>query len=1202
MKRITQLFSSSLLIALLLASAVHAQTGNASLSGQVKDQTGAVMPGTTVTVKNNATNVAVTTTTNSEGRYTFTNLIPGEYTLTASFQGFKNLERGNIVLRVGDRVGIDLSMEVGGSAERVTVTSEVPLLRTEDVQTGLVIDNRRIQELPQYDRNPLAFALLTPNVTGSSQDLRINGGRSGQTEYFLDGVPLTTGYDHSVPASYPSREAVGEFKVITNGMSAEYGRLSGGAVVLVTKSGTNELHGSGYEFFRNDKMNANDWNSNRFGRKKGIFHDNVFGATLGGPVILPKIYKGKDKTFFFFNYEGTRRNTGSNAATTGVPTLLERKGDFSQSLIDQGVPVRIFDPLTGKLEGNRVKRDPFPGNLIPESRWDPMSKIYLGYYPEPNRPAMPGSSHDQNYIGTTSNPYSNDRWTGRLDQNWSSSHVTHATVTRYDDKSSSTRWISQLQPVGVSYQTAHTVAVDHTYTLTPTTILSLRAGAMRRTIMSGSQVEADATNWPYQREVLNLLGTTRNRVPTLGPNDTIATLGGGSTNNVYDTTYSFNSGFQKIWGKHTIKAGFEHRRYYSNLFTGGNVDITTDRRMTTQYYDNIAGTGMGFASWLLGRANWGQGTQLAGPASLQPYWGAYLQDDIKLTSKLTLNAGIRWDFEPPRTERFDRQIVWDEKYTWDWKPNPGWSWDLVQKQAGITFPQPYWMTNGIKGRAAMLGTKEYPMRSMQQEYPYHFGPRVGLAYQFLPRTVFRIGYGLNWLTMTGDTYLNSAALNVGYGDQARLMQDGTADMGLTYPLSFSVPMPNGVGYVAFTRDVAALNKSVMGNWFVVPAYRMYPGYEHVVTATLQREFGSGGNTWVIEAAYSGNFGRDLPFDQFLQSIPDAYHVLGVPLGNNLNTNVDNPFYGQVPFGTTMGGQQIPLGRVLQTTPLMREIDFWNQPRAWSNYHSAYLQAEHRFSKGFSLLANYTFGKALQTGGGMGANRAGMHFAGAGGDSQGYPQAELPLDDVYGLATWDITHRGMVNYLWELPFGKGRKFLNNTDTLANKLVNGALGGWNISGTTTLRGGTPFPVVCGGSYCRNWISIGQGRHTRPRFADVRVPYANDISGHQALEGSAGQKYYLIPAGFRYVKDMEIGDVGSTLQGVRGPGFSQWDFAVSKNFGLGKESRYLQFRGEFENLFNHMNTANPDNTMSSRTFGLITGQSGNPRRILIAAKIYF
>jgi hypothetical protein len=1195
---------ASILIGLLCACSLAGQTGNATVSGQVNDQTGAVMPGAAISINNTATNVTVTTQTNGEGRFTVPNLIPGTYALTASFQGFKNLERGDIVLRVGDRIGLDLTMEVGASADRVTVTGEVPRLRTEDAQMGLVIDNQRIQELPQYDRNPLAFALLTPNVTGSIGDLRINGGRTGQTEYFLDGVPLTTGYDHSVPASYPSREAVGEFKVITNGLSAEYGRLSGGALVLVTKSGTNEYHGSVYEFFRNDKMNATDWNTNRFGRKKGVFHDNVFGATFGGPFSIPKVYRGRDRTFFFFNYEGARRKTGSNAATTGVPSELERQGDFSQSLVDSGVPVRIFDPLTGKMEGNRVRRDPFPGNQIPQTRFDPMSKVYLGFYPQPNRPPMSRSSHDQNYIGTTSNPYSNDRWTGRLDQNWNSSHVTHVTVTRFDDKSAGARWISPLQPVGTSYSTAHTFALEHTHTLTPTTILSLRAGAMRRVSISGSRVEVDAANWPYQSLVLNLLGSTKNRVPTLGANDTVATLGGGSTNNVYDTTYSTAASMQKIWGKHTLKAGFEHRRYYSNLTTGGSVDITTDRRMTTQYYDNIAGTGMGFASWLLGRANWGQGTQLAGPASLQPYWGAYLQDDFKVSPKLTVNAGIRWDFEPPRLERFDRQIVWDETYKYDWTPNPSWSWANVQKQAGVTFDQPLWMKKGIYGRAAMLGTKEYPMRSYQQEYPYHFGPRLGLAYQFLPRTVFRLGYGLNWMTMTGDTYLNSAALNVGYGDQARLMQDGTSDMGLTYPLSFSTPMPGGTGYVAFTRDVTALNKSILGNWFVTPAYKQYPGLEHVVTASFQRELGSGRNTWVVEGTYSGNFGRDLPFDLFVQSVPNAYHVLGVPLGNALNTNVDNPFYGQLGEATTMGGKLIPLGRVLQTYPLLREIDYYNQPRAWSNYHSAYLQVEHRFSRGFSVLGNYTFGKALQTGGGMGANRAGMHFAGAGGtgDSQGYPQAELPLSDVYGIAPFDITHRGMVNYLWEIPFGKGRRFLTATDSIGAKLLNGAVGGWNVSGTTTMRGGQPFAILCGGNYCRNWISIGQGRHTRPRFADQRVAYANDIAGHQALEGSAGQTPYLIFSGFRYVKDMEIGDVGSTLQGVRGPGFSQWDFAVSKNFGLGKESRYLQFRGEFENLLNHMNTANPDNTISNRTFGLITGQSGNPRRVLIAAKIYF
>lgn len=1186
----------------LSVAATLAQTGNASISGQVTDPSGGAMPGVQLAVTNTGTNVSQSTTTNAEGRFTISNLIPGNYKLNARFQGFKDLEQSKIVLRVGDRLGLDLTMEIGSSAERVTVTGEVPLLRTEDVQTGLVIDNRRIQELPQYDRNPLAFALLTPNVTGSATDLRINSGRGGQTEYFLDGVPLTTGYDHSVPASYPSREAVGEFKVLTNGMSAEYGRLSGGAVVLVTKSGSNEFHGSAYEFFRNDWLNANDWNSNRFGRPIGVFHDNVFGATFGGPVQIPKLYRGKDRTFFFFNYEGTRRVTGSNAVLGGVPSLLERKGDFSKSLIDRGIPVRIFDPLTGKQEGTRVRRDPFPGNLIPESRWDPMSRIYLGYYPEPNRQPMPGSSHDQNFIGTASSPYDNDRWTGRLDQNWNAKHITHATITRFDDTRMNPRWLSDLQTVSAGYSTAYTLALDHSYTLSPTTLLNMRAGVMRRTSISGSQVNVDASRWPYQDLVVNLLGTRRNRVPTLGPNDTVATLGGGSTNNIYDTNYQGAVSIQKIWGKHTIKAGFEHRRYYTNMFTGGSMDMTTDRRMTTEYYDTIAGTGMGFASFLLGRANWGQGTQLAGPASLQTYDGAYVQDDFKLTSKLTINAGIRWDLEPPRTERFDRQIVWDEKYKWNWQPNPGWSWDLVQKQAGITFAQPYWMTNGIYGRAAMLGTKEYPMRSLQQEYPYHFGPRIGAAYQFMPRTVFRAGYGLNWMTMTGDRYLNNAALNVGYGDQARLMQDGTADGGLTYPLSYTTPMPGGVGYVAFTRDVNALNNSIMGNWFVVPAYRMYPGYEHVVTANLQREFGSGGNTWLVEAAYNANFGRDLPFDLFPQSEPNAYNVLGIPLGNSLNTNVDNPFYGQIPNGTTMGGKQIPLGRVLQRYPLLREIDYYNQPRAWSNYHSGYLQVEHRFSRGFSLLANYTFGKVLQTGGGMGADRAGMHFAGANGDSQGYPQGELPMSEVYGPATFDITHRGVINYLWELPFGKGRKFLSATDTAANKFVDAALGGWNVSGTTTLRGGQPFAILCGGSYCRNWISIGHGRHTRPRFADDHSKYANDISGHQALEGSANQQFYVIPSGFRYVKDMEIGDVGSTLQGVRGPGFSQWDLAISKNFWLGKESRYLQLRCEFENLLNHMNTANPDNTLSSRTFGLITSQSGNPRRMLIAAKLYF
>ncbi|MCC6861159.1 MAG: carboxypeptidase regulatory-like domain-containing protein [Bryobacterales bacterium] len=1190
----------SVLLSLLYVSSLAAQTGNASINGQVQDTSGAVIPGVAITAKNVQTNVTRTTQSNAEGRYSITNLIPGTYNLTAEFQGFKNLQREAIALRVGDSIGLDLVMEVGSATESVTVTGQVPLLRTEDVQAGLVIDNRRVQELPQYNRDPLAFTLLAPNVSGTSEragDLRINGGRAQQIEYFVDGVPMTSGYDHTVPASLPGREALGEFKVLTNGLSAEYGRLSGGAVVLVTRSGTNELHGSAYEFFRNDKLNANDWNSNRFGRTKGVFHDNVFGGTIGGPVWIPKVYNGRDRTFFFLNYEGTRRATGSNAVLTGVPSMLERQGDFSQSLFDRGVPVKIFDPLTSVAEGTRVRRQPFAGNMIPQARFNPLSKIYLGYYPEPNRAPLAGSSHDGNFIGSVATPSSNDRWTGRLDQNWNSNHSTHGTVTRFDSVSSSPRWLSELQPVGLNWSSAYTVSVDHTWTLNPTTLLSFRAGVVRTVSFSGQEVDVDASSWPLQPQVINLLGTTRTRVPNIATGESIFNLGGGQVTSPHDTSYSGIVAAQKIWGRHTFKFGYEHRRYYSNLTLGGNFGLATDRRVTSEYYDNPV-TGMPFAGWLLGFPSWGGGTQLAGPASRQTYHGVYFQDDIKLTRKLTVNAGIRWDYEPPRTERFNRQVVWDPNYKWDWQPNPGWSWDQVQREAGITFAQPEWLSKGLYGRAAMMGTAEYPMRTFQKDYKTHFGPRAGFAYQFMPRTVFRASYGLLFLTLTGDMNMNSARDNIGYGDQARMIQDGTSDGGLTYPVTFTVPLPGGSGYVPFTRDVTALNRSTMGNWFVTPAYNMYPGYEHAFQANLQRELGSGNNVWVVEAAYSGSMTRDLPLWTDKHVIPNSYHVLGETLGTNLNKQVSNPFYGQIPFGTTMGGQTNFLGRVLQRIELWREIVTLNEPQGYSNYHAGYFQVEHRFANGYGFLANYTLSKLLQTGSVLGFNQWNNSQA-----YSGLAQAGLPLSDIYGLAPFDVTHRVLFNYVADLPFGRGRKFLGSPDSLGGKVLDKFVGGWTVSGTTTYRGGMPFKLFCGGGYCRNWISIGQGRITRPRFVLPRIPYDNDVSGHQALEGAPGFKHYMEPSAFRVTQNMEIGDVGgSDLHGMRGPGFSQWDFALLKNIGLGKESRSLQVRFEFQNLFNHMNAGQPQATVPDRDFGMIVTQAGEPRKIMIAAKIFF
>jgi hypothetical protein len=304
------------ILPLCFASILFAQGGYAVVNGRVQDASNAVIPGVAVTARNVNTDVALNSVSNGDGYYTFTNLVPGTYTITVHHPGFKNLERNGIVLQVGDRAAIDLVLEIGEPTQRITVTGQVSLLRTDDAESGMVIDNHRIRELPAYDRNVLSFAQLVGNVNGSSEqagqttDFRINGGRSAQAEYYVDGVPVTTSYQHNVPPSIPSMEAVEEFNVVTNGLSAEYGRLSGGGIVLVTRSGTNQFHGSGYEYLRNQLLNANTWSANRYGQPIGTFHDNVFGGTIGGPVILPKLYNGHDRTFFFFNYEGTRRAGG----------------------------------------------------------------------------------------------------------------------------------------------------------------------------------------------------------------------------------------------------------------------------------------------------------------------------------------------------------------------------------------------------------------------------------------------------------------------------------------------------------------------------------------------------------------------------------------------------------------------------------------------------------------------------------------------------------------------------------------------------------------------------------------------------------------------------------------------------------------------------------------------------------------------------
>jgi hypothetical protein len=1191
------------LILLSLATGL-AYGQQAQITGQVTDASGAAVPGAVITVSNNTTGISRTASSNDQGLFVIPLLQPGAYTLTSLKDGFRPVTQRDLSLRVDDRVRIDLKLELGAQAQTVDVTAQTPLLRVDDAQTGLVIDNKRIQELPQYNRNPLAFAQLAPNVNGTadqqgySSDFRINGGRTAKAEYIIDGVAVTTGFRHDVPPSIPSMEAVGEFKVITNGLSAEYGRLSGGVVTLITRGGTNQYHGSLYEFFRNDKLNANDWNSNRFGRAKGVFHDNVFGGAIGGPVSIPKLYSGKDRTFFFLNYEATRRRTGSNAQLASVPSDLEREGDFSQTLIDSGVAARVFDPLTSRAAAGRVVRDAFPGNRIPASRIDPLSRIYMGFYPKANQAARPNSSHDQNFVGSATTPLDNNRWTGRLDQNWSDKHNSHFTLTHFDQFSASRRWLSQLQPVNTNDDLAWTMAFDHSYLINPTTIFNVKLGAVRSTSFAGGTVDADSSAWNLAPEVRNLIGTSKGRVPSLGTADTVTGIGGGSVTDNRDTIFSGLFSVQKQTGRHTLKLGYEHRRYYSNIYSGGVFSTASIRSATSQYFDAPNnGSGSGLASWMLGVVGGGSGTQLAGPASLQGYHGAYVQDDFKVRKNLTVNLGLRWDIEPQRTERFDRQTFWDRDYKWPVSAG-NWNWNQALGEAqvaGSAAPTPEWTQKGVLGRVALMGTKEYPGRSMQQVPKNHFGPRIGVAWSVNPKTVVRAGYGLIWMTLTGSFHLNGSPWNIGYGDAARLIQGGTPDGGMTFPLTFTNPMPGGAGLVRLTRDLDALNRSVMGNWFVSSATNLSPGYEHAFHFGIQREIGTGANAWLIEGNYTGNMGRTLPY--YLGTgehiLPDAYNKIG-PIGLKLNNPVTNPYFGFIPAFTGVGSQTIPFGRLFQRNPLWTEIWTLGEPLGNSNYHAGYIQAEHRFSRGFGLLMNYTFSKML--------NDVGSYDGGFG---MPYPQAGLPVSNTYGIATTDITHKLLFNYSVDLPFGRGRKYLNATDSFAANALDQVVGGWTMAGTTTLRSGFPItvrtPSNTVGGLGSNWYNIGHGRDSQP----VMVPGValdNRVSGQTALEGSAGYTPYLNPAAIRVVRDFEIGDAPSTQPNFRGPGFSQWDLSLLKSIRTPWEGKTVQLRMEAQNLFNTMNPGMPGNAILSRTIGMITGQTGSPRRIMVAAKFYF
>jgi len=493
------------LMAVALASSLSltafGQGGMGSIEGRVTDSSGGVIPGVTITATNAATQVAYTASSNHVGDYAVLRLPPGTYTVTVDHQGFKKLERENVQVQVGDRLSIDLALQVGAASEVVTVTSEAPLVRSTDAQTGEVINNKMIEDLPQLNRDPFALARLSGNVQGdgdravAGSTLRINGGRTQGIDYFVDGVTVGTGMGHGVSYNTPTTEDVAEFRVITNGISAEYGRLSGGAVEVVTKSGSNGLHGQVFEYDKNRVFNANSWIDNRNGVPKGNFQENIYGGAIGGPVILPKLYNGKDKTFFFFNYEGYRFNQGGAVQYGSVPTDAMRKGDFTNVCL-RGTCALLYDQnglvlkdANGVYQRQNLLNDGY--HVLP-SQFDPVAAAALQFLPEPNHTPDAGTTWQNNYLGLSNHTTHRYDWSTRIDESIRANQRFFARFsTHYLDDKPNSRWFRPGQPVTENYNKGmFQLTLNYDWTISPTLVLTARAGGSFTPFTGGSTLSA----------------------------------------------------------------------------------------------------------------------------------------------------------------------------------------------------------------------------------------------------------------------------------------------------------------------------------------------------------------------------------------------------------------------------------------------------------------------------------------------------------------------------------------------------------------------------------------------------------------------------------------------------------------------------------------------------------------------------------------
>jgi len=1129
-----------LLFVLLTASAVaslSAQTFTGTIFGTVTDPTQAVIPQATVAIFNTDTNARTEVKTDANGAYIAPLLPPGPYRLEVESTGFKKSVREGLILQVQQQARVDAVLQIGAVTDSVIVLASAPVLEVSNATVGRVVDNRQIRNLPLNTRNVYSLIFLTPGVAGSvstsygGMGYSINGARNLMNETVIDGVTAvhpTVNGDTGISV-FPSVDAIEEFKVNAGNFSAEFGRSLGSVINIAYKTGGNQLHGSAYEFLRNSVLDANNFFANRLSQPLASFKRSQFGSTLSGPIK-------RDRTFFMGSFEGLRTRSFSSTTTT-VPTDLQRKGDFSQTFAANGQLVRVFDPLTTRANpaGGYI-RDAFPNNTIPAARFDPVAVNVMKYYPASNIPGNP-VTYQSNYYNANSAQLNMNNIDSRMDHGISDAQKL---FIRYSYRSTADAPallfpsdLAVAQGRVIQENRGHNTVASYTNTISPTAIFNASLGFARTLFVYNNQglgFVPSALGLPKSIDS----AVDRMMFPAFGASGYV-NLGGGDHRRSAFMTYSAVASITRVQGRHTWKAGFDGRMFRANIWEARAAGTFNFSAGFTQGPDPTrasATAGNSIASLLMGTGtsdnvliqNW------KNVASQSFYLAGYIQDDWRITTKLTMNLGLRYDLDVPRTERYNRQNYFDP-----FVPSP-----LAGKVAGYPDLRGGLIFTGVDGRSRY----QYAMDKN------NFAPRFGLAYQVDQRTVIRMGYahifGLS----------NQAAHGTVGPFGFRTENPWVASLdGITPYNLLSNPYPQG-----FRPSPGAAEGLLTqaGANLQAPLHNQITAYSMQWNVTVQRELPA---QVLFQAAYVGTRGLQLEVNHEGGLGLNQVHPNYLSLGSQLNDLVSNPFSGIVNNGV-LAAARVSRAQLLRPYPQFTEIIPLYMNGASSTYHALQVTGSKRISYGIQFEGSYAWAKSLE-------------------NPRAVQQNSYDFASTRSLASNDIKHRFVMSYIYELPYGRGRRFGSNTAPALSWI----LGNWQFNGITNFQSGTPLAI--------------SASNTTGLFNPQIFANNNGRSGK--LSGAVDQRLnrYFDTSVFSQPPPFTFGNLSPRVADIRTDRTRNFDLSLFKEFKPTERFR-VQFRAEFLNAFNTPRFGSPNTTVTSGSFGIITSQGNSPRQTQFGLKM--